>query len=305
MTRLFVTNLICILVVGVLFTAWFFYYTDLWPEIGGLLALGGILSWLAFISNVLSKNRIDQLQEWTDQHIFSNARSWKLCAALLAGGALCGSFRGTVQVKQVQGGSDRMVWTQWHGRFSDDAERLAPGEAIRDDAWTSCWSPRRQTVKVGGLPAAQVTLWPWERVALYIPSSFLPPVLLVRPSVRLMDTVLGTPMKLVVPVGNDKRETNFDGHPVWLGCDNDVDLPQRLRDSWRDELNAASSSSYMKYWLTPSVVPGGPLSLPPYSIVKLELQRAGTTRIVEEIKVIPFQRIEDFPQEAVLDVTQN
>jgi hypothetical protein len=53
LSPLFVTNLLAILAVGVSFCAWILHYTEWFPAIGGILALGGVLSWLAFVSRIL------------------------------------------------------------------------------------------------------------------------------------------------------------------------------------------------------------------------------------------------------------
>ena len=54
----FVCNLVLMLSLGVGVSAWVLRYTDLFEEFAGLLALGGLFSWLAFVSKLLPENRV-------------------------------------------------------------------------------------------------------------------------------------------------------------------------------------------------------------------------------------------------------
>lgn len=48
--KLFITNLVLVLLFGVLLSGWIFYYTDWFEAFVGLLALEGLFSWLAFVT---------------------------------------------------------------------------------------------------------------------------------------------------------------------------------------------------------------------------------------------------------------
>src|SRR6266496_3789796 len=72
----FTTNLAWIIVLGVAISGWILYFTDWFPAIGGLLALGGVFSWLAFVSKVLPDERLKVLQASAGARIFSRRWSW-------------------------------------------------------------------------------------------------------------------------------------------------------------------------------------------------------------------------------------
>ena len=63
---LFVRNLFWLIALGVMVTAWIIKYTDWFSEFAGLLALGGLFSWLAFVAKILPEDRVKDLQAWVD-----------------------------------------------------------------------------------------------------------------------------------------------------------------------------------------------------------------------------------------------
>src|SRR5262245_40785708 len=73
MTRAYVINLVLIGCSGVSLLAWLLRFTSVFPAVISLLAMGGIFSWLAFISNVLPKERLEQIQHGIDSHILSRS----------------------------------------------------------------------------------------------------------------------------------------------------------------------------------------------------------------------------------------
>ena len=50
-------NLFTLLAIGVVTSGWILYYTDYFPVVGGLLGLGGLFAWVAFLSNIIDENR--------------------------------------------------------------------------------------------------------------------------------------------------------------------------------------------------------------------------------------------------------
>src|SRR4051812_28381189 len=83
MPKPYLRNLLSIISVGVLVSGWLLYYTDWFEVVGGLLALGGILSWLAFVSKILPDERIKQLQKRFDDRVLCNARTWRRALVVL------------------------------------------------------------------------------------------------------------------------------------------------------------------------------------------------------------------------------
>ncbi|HEV8118002.1 MAG TPA: hypothetical protein VGQ32_05725 [Thermoanaerobaculia bacterium] len=299
LSPLFVANLLAILGLGVAVSAWILYYTDWFPAVGGLLALGGVVSWLAFVSRVLSEDRMKALQAWADRSILCRRATLASVALLAAAGLVAASFLGAIQVESVREPADRYLRVDRVGSAPGDEDRLRAGEVFRVPARTSFFAPSRWLVKVSGYPDAVVTVRPWQRIALSIPASFRRPVVLLRPTVDLFDEVHNIPRKLTVQAGGRTYESRFDGHPVWIGCDEDVDVPLRLEVAWRAEVEARRRPSVVNTWLHPV----------PLTAERLELKPGGevvATLFDEDqkpwAKKILVRRDSGFPQEEVLDV---
>ncbi|HKA37371.1 MAG TPA: hypothetical protein VKH43_11175 [Thermoanaerobaculia bacterium] len=297
LSPLFVANLLAILCLGVAVSAWILYYTDWFPAVGGLLALGGVVSWLAFISRILSEERMKALQAWTDRSILCSRATLAFVAALAAAGLVTASFLGAIQVESVRESADRYLRVDRVGSAPGDEDRLRAGELFRVPAWTSFFAPSRWRVKVSGYPDAVVAVRPWERVALSIPASFRRPVILLRPTVDLFDEVHNIPRKLIVQAGGRTFEARFDGHPVWIGCDEDVDVPLRLEVAWRAE--APQRPSVVNTWLHPVPLAAERLELKPGAEVVATLFDQDQKPWEKKFLV---RRDSGFPQEEVLDV---
>jgi membrane protease YdiL (CAAX protease family) len=87
--------------IGVLFCWWIGLFTDLLPAIGGLLGLGGVFAWLAFVSRVLTEERTKSIQQSFEKFVLGHPTTrWVLVgiAALLF---LVSLFVGTLQIHTV------------------------------------------------------------------------------------------------------------------------------------------------------------------------------------------------------------
>jgi hypothetical protein len=299
--NLFFANLLLILGFGVLASWWLLRYTDWFPAIGGLLALGGAFSWVALISKILSKDRLDALQRAVDDNILNREWTRRICLLLNLSGLVCASFLGSIQVDSVLESSDRAVWVSRPGTAKIDPMQLQPGGHIRKVITTSWWSPAVLTVKVSGYPDKQVEVSPWGRSRIYVPTSLFRPVVLIRPTIDLMDVIHSNPMKLVIRIGNISQAVDFDGRPIWLGCDAEVEIPSVLQDVWRNELGNRRPS-YFQYWLHPREL-SLPLQIQASDEIEVELQKSnGQPYTTSKFTINPFSRQQDFPQEVVLDV---
>src|SRR5215475_10740378 len=98
----FAGNLAGIIVLGVLLTAWTLYYTDAFPAIGGLLALGGLFSWVAFVSKVLPDHRLKALQDSADRRVFGNPATRRVLIAIAVIALVAGSAIGSIQLTSVR-----------------------------------------------------------------------------------------------------------------------------------------------------------------------------------------------------------
>lgn len=316
LSPLFVTNLMAILVVGVALCAWILYYTEWFPAIGGLLALGGVLSWLAFVSRVLPNHRLEALQTWADRAILCSRITLTVLVLLAVVGLASASFLGTVQVESLRESTDRFLRVHPVNSSPGDEVRLRAGEAFRRPVWTSLWNPATLRVKVSGYPDEVVTVRPWRREALSVPASFERPVVLLRPTVDLFDAVHNSPRRLSVRVAfpkglsssrppreflaqPDGQPLQFDGRSLWIGCDEDVDIPLRLEAAWRAELGASQRSSMINYWLHPRALTGERLALETGSEIQVTLFDHEGNKSVQEFVV---RKQSDFLQEEKLDL---
>ena len=103
--RIFAWNIILIGITGVLASFWIIRYTDWFPVVGGILALGGVFSWLAFVSNILEEERVKVLKRRIDETIFSRHRTAIVVILFLIAGLIATSLFGTVQIQSLSGGS--------------------------------------------------------------------------------------------------------------------------------------------------------------------------------------------------------
>ena len=60
----FLLNLILLLGLGVSALYWIGYHTELIGVVGGLLGLGGVFAWVAFLLNIVREDRKKELQLW-------------------------------------------------------------------------------------------------------------------------------------------------------------------------------------------------------------------------------------------------
>jgi len=302
-SRLFVANLILIGTFGVALSGWILFYTDYFEVFGGLLSLTGLFSWLAFISKALPEDRLKALQSALDNGVFNRRRTSIaiLCCFLL--GAVVASFVGAVQVEAMQEAGDRALWVHPIRSGPGEPARLAAGGSVRSLIWTSWWSPSKVRVKVSGYPDLFIAVRPWERVRLYTLSSFLRPVVLLQPSVELINAARNYPMSLVVRSGGQERQLKFDGHALWIGCDDDVQIPAAMQDLFRSQLSAPEHIPLLLFWLYPYALPGDRWELQPGNQVEAKLLRPdGAAYSSTQFVVLPIQRRQDFPQVEVLDV---
>jgi hypothetical protein len=302
----FVTNLLLVLVLGVAASAWLLAYTDWFPEVGGLLALGGLFSWLGAISKVLSDERLKGLQASVEAAVFANRRLAVYVGAaflVLLAGASCA---GTIEVQSRGDSSDRLVWFGFDSARPGDADQLPAAGRLRDVRVTTWWSPRQVRVKVSGFPSLLVHVRPWQRRHLTVPASFLTtPVVLLVPSKDLAAYSHG--LTLRVQVDGLSYTIPFDGHAVWVGCEDDVPVPAAVVDEWRATMAPELLTVLLSDLQFPRAIrdaAGGAPDLRDGSVLHVALLNEDGTTFVERngIPVRAPGRPDDFPQMEALDV---
>jgi hypothetical protein len=139
--------------------------------------------------------------------------------------ALAGSFLGTIEIVPVKTSGSRVV------SIGSRAPYPIVDGRLRFVVPTTLWSSAVVRVKVDGYPDRMVTVRPFLPTPLTVPTSFVRPVVLLRPDRRLLVDIAHNPMMLHVRIGTeagapiDRRLYDFHGQPVWIACDPDVELP--------------------------------------------------------------------------------
>jgi len=300
----FVWNLCVGGAVGVALFAWILYFTDWFPAIGGVLALGGAFSWLAFLMRVMSDDRIKQLQRWTDRRVLCNPRLLTVLVILLVVGLGAATGTATIQVESADTGSPRGVWIGRQGDSLGEPTPLAPGDRVRRVSWHLPGTHARNRVKVSGYPALTVDVHPPGRAELRVPDHFVRPVLVFRPSTALLLAIGRDSMRFVVTLkGRPERWVieGYNGRTVWIGCDADVDVPVTRFEAWRAELTANGVSHLSHLWRSPIGLPGPEIELTPRQVVDVEIQNADGSRYVAGTFVVArLSQRDAFPQEVSL-----
>jgi hypothetical protein len=302
-------NLMALVVLGVAASAWLLYYTDIFPEVAGLLGLGGTFAWLGFIFKLLKDKRIADLQNWTDTTVFSSARTTLVLSLLSPVLVTMACFRGGIQIEPFQESLEHSVQIHRVGDASSELMHLPPTGQLRWNGWTRWWSPTTVVLKVSGYPEAKFDVHPWERRQVYVPSSLLRPVVLLRPSVDLIDAVRGTSVTLELRIKENGKlvaqpAAPFDGHAVWVGADADIFVPAETEARWRQELADKKSEQHLEFWFPPLAPSQFNVALKSGQQVQAVLRKKNNYDVFATMtfSVEPLRSGREFVQEEVLNV---
>jgi hypothetical protein len=253
----FYWNLGLLLALGVGLSGWVLRYTEWFPALGGLLALGGVFSWVAVVAKVLPEDILKALQERSYEVLEHPATRRALVTAavlLLAAGNFFGGIR--IEAAQQAGALSYSIYAQ--GAAPPDPSPLPPGGTARAAHWTLPWRPRTLAVKVAGFPETEATVKPWASSVVYVPKSLAREVVLVRPSAGLIDTLRNSKLTLEVAIEDssgkprcEARVRDYDLRAFWVGGSDDVRVPQWLQDQLRAELPEKENTAYARRWFHP------------------------------------------------------
>ena len=299
--QIFRHNLFLTILIGTLASAWILLHTGWFPAIGGLLALGGLFSWIAFVSKALPEKRMEAIQEWFDSGFLAKPRATAVLLLLLLAGGVASLFFGSVHVESAEESSERVVFTaKGASPYQEDGERLAVGGEVRAVIPATFWSPAAVRVKVKGYPERTVSVRPPGRTKLLVPSSFLRPALLLRPTPELIRMYKHSiTMQLFL---NNKMlgAAPFTGHSMWVGCDEDVEIPELYQSLWRIEMKGRES--LLRFLLYPASFSES-MALKERDEVAVQLVANGQP--YGERRTFPVRAVrrwKDFPQIEILDV---
>jgi hypothetical protein len=276
--RIFVTNLGLILLFAVGFFGWFFFYTESFIIVAVLGSLGSVCTALASVLHLLPEDRLKEMRSLIATVLEQNQTSILLASLFLVASIFSGLFLGTIQVESSSRvSSDQDLYMYRVGSKPRNLNVLPAGRYRRTVLWTTWWSPCQYIVKVSGYPDRLVTLLPLSRIDLRFPSSFQRPVVLIRPSGSLWSSIRYNPSKLVVTV-NRRTGTktwtvdNYIGQAFWIGCDEDIEIPQSLQNSWKREFtDSYKVTDLPDDWLRPETLGDARIELTGGEIVQAEI----------------------------------
>jgi hypothetical protein len=232
-------------------------YTEWFPAVGGLLALGGAFSWVAVVSKVLPEDILKALQERVFE-MLEHERTRRALASVAALLLAAGNFFGGIRIEAAREAGALSYSIYARGAAPPDPSPLPPAGTARAVHWTLPWRPRTLVVKVAGFPETEAVVGPWASSVVFVPKSLAREVLLVRPSAGLIDTLRNSKLALEVAIGDGSGKPrcqvqvrDYDLRAFWVGSSDDVRLPQRLQDQLRAELPEKESTAYARGWLQP------------------------------------------------------
>jgi hypothetical protein len=310
----YLLNLVLLVALGVALSGWTLWYTDAFPAVGGLLGLGGLFAWIAFVSGILREERKQELQRAFEERVLLGRRTGlavvAVAAAFLAGWA---GWHGTVEVGGLADAGSRVVRVE---RVAAAASAPAGAPAaeglltargrVRFLLPTLPWRPAVYRVRPAGLPARTVTVRPLARVRLASPDAFLlQPALLVRPPAAVANFARRHPFSLAVRrlrAGAPDAFASipaYRGEAAWIGCGADVEVPERILDRWRLDLVAeGSGTDPLAWWRAPL---GVELDLAAGDSVIAGICSGGTVMAASRIEVEEVRRASEFPQVNTLE----
>jgi hypothetical protein len=238
----FVRNLAALILVGVVVSWWLLEYTDFFPALGGFFGLAGIFAWVAFLSDLVTKERKAQMQNQLEQRVLirDTTATYALFALILFG--VWVFLHGTLVIIAPGDGSKRVVEIR-DGTNTIDKIDIPPGKTVKIPLWT----PRRArslVLKTPGLPELPVTLSSFSLTKVVVPQSFhAQPVVFVLALTGEDAASLGPRPSIRAQIrrGAGGKWTDYDaleptayaGENVWVGASVDTEVPAALRERIR------------------------------------------------------------------------
>jgi len=242
-----------LVILGAAVSTWFLFRANGIESLGAFLAIGGLLSWLAFVVKIFPESEAKDLQKVLFGLLFEGHFAWILYLGMLVMFALVTASIGTLQLESLQSGADYQVtvFRQDQTPADDDRERLPANGRLRFVKFQPWWRSQQYTVRVEGFPEATVTLLPWwSRADRRVPVSFLRPVVLIGAEDLVVEQTRGKDrfaMTIAVqwnePNGDPKEKefllpADYRGETVWIGCGrvHGVEIPNHALDWFRKSL---------------------------------------------------------------------
>lgn len=319
-TSVVARNLFLLALTGLGLSLWFLFFTDWFSWFNSLVALSGAFAWLASLSNILSEDRKKALQQRVEKRYLSRkGLGWRfLIVALIV--TLFFNFFGATVVVQTHWDHrarafrlEQQEVSGWLGDLLNQEGSLGPGSERRFFLLHLGSFPSYR-LKLAGLPSQELVLRPFVPRWVKSPEDlYSRPVLLIRPTSGLQDRILTTlrerkeSMSLSIHrLGEDPVIVNaYRGEAFWIDGDEDLEVPQRLVNSWLQELRGIGPDRGNSVPWLPIRPLDGLSDLTPGETVYLSLRNITTEKdlILETIVVDSHSDRSTFPQEVKLDIS--
>lgn len=263
-------NLLAMILYGTLALGWVLFFTNWFPVVGGLLGLGGLFAWLAFLGNVVSDNRKEELQKFFDEKCLQ--RFWFFIVATLVFilfVALMPLSQGSIVFDNS--GTERTWRVDMYPL--DDAETITttviPARTvITQTIPVNFLGDRTYRLEVGDLPWLNQEVVAFSRdKQLRLPDDFMRRgAILIRPHAKTLKAIATRRwhLEVIIKDAEDKkvrRIADYTGKAsYWLGVSERVRAPASLELDWRVELKGNDhTDSYIESWSNPLSISAEPL----------------------------------------------
>jgi len=302
--RLLWLNFFALLPLAVGVSYWLIEYTDWFAGAMTLLTLGGVLSSVAFLVQLMPPAARSNAQSWFQRKVLGNRRLPPIVLALGAGFWLFSLCVGSIELTLAEGSTDRRVLLE-PPAVSKGAELwVKPGHPERLLFWKAPFRPAAVAIKVSGYPRLKTTASSWHLRELRAPNAFLRRVLLLRPATQYILQHRNNPLAASVVIDREKYPVTIGADAVWVGCDEDVAVPESTQLRWLAEVPPDLHHLVRLHWLRPRGLRDAKGNLldwvPPGAAVQVTLTRANGAQL--DLPVEPWPSNGPFPQ--VVDVKE-
>jgi hypothetical protein len=304
--RRFVLNLVVIILTGVLISTWLVEYTDFFPTVGGLLGLGGVFAWIAFLSNLVSDDRKKEMQAALEKRVLLGRWAAVFALVVMLAFAIFAYTRGTLVLVGANDGQKRAVEVFRTGKKLATID-VPAGESTRTSVFVQ--PPAELTLKSPGLPPLAVTLEHLRRTTIHLPQSFTgQPILLASMPPDLALSASGASVEVLIKRKSTQQWARYGGikaglyagESIWIGCGNDVVVPQTVKTDWLTYPSA--SSAVQRRW--GKTVSAGVAPLNEGDAIKIVVTNSGGGPMAAGDADILSPKSQPFPQLLQLAVSQ-
>lgn len=238
---LFFVNLFALIAVGTLALGWVLYFTEWFPVIGGLLGLGGLFAWIAFLGNVVADARKTAMQTFVDQRCLPRAWFSAVLGVVAVGLAGYAMAHGSVVLDNQRSDRPRHATIAPAGADGTQTEVVVPARGtVTVPLSTGLFGTRTYRIKLEQLPWLQRPLAFFEAGTVLVDEDFRKrTIVLIRPHAAAVGYLGAAGRSLRVTIGDDGApldRPDYRGEAVWLGAAGDVEPVDELRRDWQLEL---------------------------------------------------------------------